>query len=373
MEAIRRFLLTKLFPPPLVGGMTFSHWLKVLRKNRFSIDPRFWLRAALVTAGSTVNSLSAWQENLRFADKIRDVSVKKPLIILGHWRSGTTHLHNLLAIDHRLIAPTTYQVFYPHSMLSMESSLGRLVDLITIKVRPMDAMKTGMGEPQEDEFAIATLCGISQAMGMVFDRSMDEYEKYVTFEGVDANEIEAWKLALHTFAKKVLLRGEGRTLVLKSPQHTGRIAYLLDTFPDARFIHIHRHPYDVFRSMTHTWVKLAPWFQLQNFDRDKVEERVIRRYQVMHESLFGQTSLIPSDRFIEVGYDQLVASPMPTLANIYETLDLSPFDEISHEVSTYLESLQSYETNRFSELDPDLKKRLYKEWMVSFEKWNYLP
>ena len=43
--------------PGALCGIRFRDWLKLLAENRFAIDPPYWMRAAMVTAGSLQNSL----------------------------------------------------------------------------------------------------------------------------------------------------------------------------------------------------------------------------------------------------------------------------------------------------------------------------
>ena len=102
------------------SGVTLGQWLQVLRDNRFSIDPSFWPRAALITLGAMPNSLVALAEQWRFGPAIDRTEIKPPLFILGAWRSGTTHLHNLLAVDDRFAYPNLYQVTYPNTFLLSE-------------------------------------------------------------------------------------------------------------------------------------------------------------------------------------------------------------------------------------------------------------
>ncbi|MET0668031.1 MAG: sulfotransferase, partial [Methyloceanibacter sp.] len=46
-----------------------------------------------------------------------------PVFILGHWRTGTTLLHDLFAEDPNLAFPTTYECFFPHHFLISEGRL----------------------------------------------------------------------------------------------------------------------------------------------------------------------------------------------------------------------------------------------------------
>src|SRR5271166_4955893 len=99
-------------------GITLGRWLQVLWENDFAVDRPHWGRAAVITLASIPNTLLAAWENLFYGRKVRNAKVPPPLFILGMWRSGTTHLHNLLAQDDRFAYPTTYQVCYPHTFLT---------------------------------------------------------------------------------------------------------------------------------------------------------------------------------------------------------------------------------------------------------------
>jgi hypothetical protein len=110
------------------AGITLGRWLRVLRETEFSIDPPYWGRAAVITATSMLNSVVASWENLLYARRIKEAKVEPPLVILGIWRSGTTHLHNLFARDDRFAFPNTYQVFYPNTFLTTEKRNAKFVD-----------------------------------------------------------------------------------------------------------------------------------------------------------------------------------------------------------------------------------------------------
>ncbi|WP_427846519.1 sulfotransferase [Aromatoleum aromaticum] len=56
------------------------------------------------------------RETREFQARIRDVRIKPPIFVLGHWRSGTTHLHNLLSLDPQFAYPNFYQVTNPRAI-----------------------------------------------------------------------------------------------------------------------------------------------------------------------------------------------------------------------------------------------------------------
>src|SRR5689334_22411120 len=87
------------------SGITVGNWLRILRDNRCSVNAPYWPRAALISLLSFSNSATALAEHLAYHRAVKRTEVQSPLFILGTWRSGTTHLHNLLAVDRRFAFP----------------------------------------------------------------------------------------------------------------------------------------------------------------------------------------------------------------------------------------------------------------------------
>lgn len=117
-----------------------------------------------------------------------------PLFVIGHWRSGTTHLHNLLAKDSAQFAcPSTYQVANPHTFLGTEAWRPRLYAGLLSQTRPMDNVALSFDTPQEDEFALALVTLRSFYLGAVFPRRAAYYDRYLTFEGVPAADVTEWR------------------------------------------------------------------------------------------------------------------------------------------------------------------------------------
>ena len=103
-ESARVLLFKSLFTN--LCGVTAGDWFTILRRHGLSIAPSVWPRAAVVSVGSVLNSWYKWREDRAFAEQVASTAIRPPVFILGHWRSGTTLLHNLLALvgSHRLSA-----------------------------------------------------------------------------------------------------------------------------------------------------------------------------------------------------------------------------------------------------------------------------
>src|SRR6185312_2307462 len=230
-----RLLLAMTLVHPL-EGITFADWLRLLRRERFRIDPICWPRAGWLTGMSLWNSLAARTVERRFGPAIRATKVEAPVFILGHYRSGTTHLHELLSHDKRFASPNRFQTFNPRTFLGTESWLSPIVEPFMLPRRV-----------QEDEVAFMVLTQLSPYMDWCFPRSRSGYGRYLTFRAAEPGEVATWSAAMERFLKTLTLK-LGKPLILKSPPHTARMRLLLDIFPDARFIHIRRDPYAVFVS-----------------------------------------------------------------------------------------------------------------------------
>ena len=235
-----------------LAGITAGDWWRLLREQRFAVDPVYWHRAACISAASVLNSLFAAVESLRYGAAIERVTISDPpLFIVGHWRSGTTLLHYLLARDTRQFCfASTFQAINPRSFLTTEAIGTRLFAGLVPKHRPMDNLPQSFRTPQEDELALLLLTLRSLYLGISFPASEKWFGRCLTFRDVPESEVRAWKSALLWFVKKLTYRYR-RAVLLKSPAHTGKIRLLLDLFPKARFVHIHRHPYEVYQSVCH--------------------------------------------------------------------------------------------------------------------------
>jgi hypothetical protein len=279
-------------------------------------------------------------------------------------------LHNLLAKDHRFAYPNFFQALHPHTFLHTEAVGARLLGMLLPRTRRLDNVRLGMGEPQEDEFALCCLTGRSFITSLAFPRQAAHYDRYLTFRGVAPSEVAEWKAALLWFVQKLSLK-HGRPLLLKSPGHTCRIKMLLELFPEARFVHIYRDPYAVFQSTRHMMRNAWPWWCLQRPDESSLDDRIVSQYKEVFEVFFGERGLIRPGHLHEVCFEELEKDPIGQLRTLYERLDLPNFADVEPVMREYLRSLEGYKKNSFPELSTEVRERLVREWRTCFEQWGY--
>ena len=334
-------------PKIWIGGDLFG-WLRLLRHNHYAIAPRYLPWAAVISLLTVRNTLLSFLQERIWGRRIRETDiVLDPVFILGHWRSGTTWLHDLLTLDPRHTYPTTYACTFPGHFLLTEWYISRLFRFLTPSRRPMDNMALAWDSPQEDEFALCNLGQPSPYLTFAFPNHPPPFPEYFDLETVAPEARQRWQHALLRFFKQLTLRQPQR-LVLKSPTHTYRIKALLELFPQARFVHIVRNPYVVIPSTIHTWRTLYRVFGLQRPTFEGLEEQIFHNYLQMFNKLAETRGLVEPGRFYEVQYENLVQEPIGQVCAIYDHLELGDVAPVLPRLQQYVAGTASYQTNRYT-------------------------
>jgi hypothetical protein len=364
----------KSIAPGSLAGITFGDWTRLLATNGFRVPVRYWPRVASTTLSGLINTALGFPEEAIFGRRIASQQVLPPIFVLGHYRSGTSHLHNLLAVDHRFAYPTFTEVMFPRSFLLGGAVVHRVGRFLLPPTRlGMDNMAFHTRIPWEEEYALALTTLFSPYLGFCFPCRAGDYERYLTFRGVPPSEVERWKAAYLAFVKKVTWKHK-RPLILKSPANTCRIRLLLEIFPQAKFVHIHRNPYIVYQSTRRMAVAASPYHRFQQLENLQVmHERIIRQYQIMYDAFFEEKTLIPAGRFCEVAFEDLESDPVGQLRRIYEELSLPDFAGIESAFKDYVSSLIGYRKNAYPDLPPALRSEISGAWCRSFDEWGYRP
>jgi hypothetical protein len=349
--------------------MLFTPWLALVVRNRMRIGWTKWGLAFTVTGATVFNSLLRPLQELWFRRLLERTQIKDaPIFIIGHWRSGTTLLHELLVLDGRYTYPTTYQCLAPNHFLISTPVITKLKFLLPSK-RPMDNMVTGWDRPQEDEFALANMGLPSPYLTMAFPNEPPQCPGSLTLDGLSAQELARWKAGLEWFLKRVTLQNP-RRIILKSPPHTARIKTLLELFPDARFVHIVRDPYAVFGSTVKLWKTLYKFQALQNPDHHGLDEHVFSSFVEMYACLERDRGLVDPARFFEVRYEDLVREPLEQMRALYDHLGLGEFEKVRPHLAAYFADRQDYQIGTYR-IDEPLRDEIDRRWGPYMRKYGY--
>ncbi len=354
-------------------GITFDKWRELLRQNSRLIPPQYWGKQLTVTAKSLFNSKVANLEKLEWGENIEQTQfIKSPIFILGHWRSGTTMLQNYLSLDPQFATPRLADVLYPNSLVRYHHRHnGSLQQSQAAKKRPMDNVEVHLNSPAEDEFALAVMTLYSPLYSWVFPNNCGRYDKYLTFAGAKTQEIEAWGQTFIYYLKKITLTYK-KQILLKSPQHTARVPLLLKFFPDAKFVHIHRHPYDLFQSTRKLYKTAIYTSSMQRVPAEETwPERIVSIYNEMYDSFFEHKDGFAKGTFIDIGFEEFEEKPLQSIRRIYETLGLDNFETFLPILKEKTEQDFHYQKNKYKELAAHEKELIYNHLKRSFDYWDY--
>jgi omega-hydroxy-beta-dihydromenaquinone-9 sulfotransferase len=349
-------------------GCTLGVWLRLLSAHRFRFNLRHLPTVLLISLASVLNSLLAGMQWLIYGRRIaRTPLAGAPLIIIGHWRTGTTWLHELLSLDQRHTYPNSYTCFFPSHFLFTESWIAELFSAVVPRLRPMDGMPLDFDRPQEDEFALCNL-GAPSPYGELAFGNLPGRSAF-GLDGHSARDQERWERSLIYFVRALTVR-DNKRIVLKSPDHSFRGERLLKLFPNARFVHVVRDPAAVFPSTVRMWKELYRTQALAEPSLAGLEESVYATFVELHAAVKQLRSRLGPGRFCEVRYEDLVADPTRELHRMYEELELGDFQAVLPRIEEYLATCDDYVPN-YHYLDQATREKIARRWRPVIEAQGY--
>lgn len=348
-----------------------SVWKKLKQEN--SIDSVYAFRARKIEWASRVFSVITGLQSILFSNRIRKVSLtdQPPVFILGMWRSGTTFLHYMMSKDPQFGYLKNHQAFtFNFSLLSFDR-FNKILNIFVPKRRPQDNVRLTLDDPAEEEQPLSTLTTRSAIHSFFFPRNQEYFRRYHLFEGIDEKEKAKWQKDYLFLLKNISLYSKKEKLLLKNPHNTGRIKELLELFPNARIIFIHRDPYTVYRSTKKLYMQMIGSQFLQFLSQKEIEQLIVDNNARILKKYLNERDLIPAGNLVEVGFNQLESAPLETLESIYGQLGIAGFEDAKPAISSYLDSVKDYKKNTFKPLRKSLKKQINTQWKSWFEVFGY--
>lgn len=359
----------KIPPISTLAGSTIFNYFRILKQGH--IEPRFYLKVCLTTLVILFASPFHLWEKIFFKRKLAKVNLEKPpLFILGHWRSGTTLLHNLLTKDPRVGYTTTYQSVFPNNLAS-KWLFKTFMRINMPNERPSDKVELNINFPQEDEFAFCNSQPNAYYNFFYFPKEYGEfYDKSVHLNKLSEREIKQWYTTYDTLLKKALINTDRKRIVVKNPINTARISKLLKLYPDAKFLYLYRNPITVFHSTQRFFQQLFPTLWLHKVDQKFLDNMIIDVYNRIMKDYLEQKSLIPPENLIELSFEEFEKNPLEQVEKIYTHLWKEDFAAIKPYFSKYLETQKKHIKNKYS-VDSTEIDMIYKHLGKHIEHYNY--
>ena len=330
-----------------LSGGSFLNLIVLLLNNRFQVSLKYSYRILYVSLTTFLLYPIHIVELLLYSAKIKKTKLPAdPIFIIGHCRSGTTYLHNLLCQDKQFAFPSTYQCFLPGVFLTGKNFIKRINKKTLPKTRAMDNVEVNPDFPQEEEFGMLSLTPFSYYQTLLFPRKMMHLFKFYAL--METPLIKKWEEQYIHFIKKVMYRQQGKRLILKNPVNTVRIQHLIKMFPSAKFVYIHRIKEEVLRSTLKLYTDLLNINSFQSISSSELQTNIVRVYEETIEEYQKQKKLIPTGQLIELSYHEFITDPLLETKKIYDHLSLNGHEKATVHFQDYISEQHKYVPNTYN-------------------------
>ncbi|MEG1648548.1 MAG: sulfotransferase [Rikenellaceae bacterium] len=329
---------------------------------------KYYLTKAICGILSTVHFIESYRYKKLLESK---PLANDPVFVLGHWRSGTTFVHNVLSCDKQFGYTTTYQTVFPHAMLFGQKMFKPIMGKIMPDKRPTDNLELNPNLPQEEEFALSAMMPYSYYNFWFFPKKMMEYcDRYLLMKGQSEEEKNVFRKTFLKLIKISLYNSGGERYLSKNPPHTGRVAELVEMFPNAKFIFLMRNPYTVFESTKSFFTSTIQPLKLQDITNEEIESNFITAYSKLYDQYQSQKHLIPKGNLIEIKFEDFESDPIEATKRIYNTLSLKGFEDALPAMEKYVGKKKGYKKNSY-DYAPSTRKIVEDNWSKALTDWNY--
>ena len=336
------------------------------------VDDKWKSKYRLTKAVCRLLSTLAPIQERRYRKQLADKPLEHaPVFILGHWRSGTTFVHNVLSCDKHFGYNTTYQTVFPHLMMFGQPFFKKSMSWLMPDHRPTDNMELAVDLPQEEEFALANMCPYTYYNFWFFPKYQQEYcDKYMLFNDITPEQLKTWEETFTKLIKISLWNTGGSQFLSKNPPHTGRVKELVKMFPDAKFIYLMRNPYTVFESTRSFFTNTIQPLKLEEFSDSQIEENILSIYMKLFDKYEADKACIPEGNLIEVRFEDFETDAFGMTKKIYDTLSLPGWAEAERAIKQYVDSKKKYKKNKYQYAERT-RHLVETNWKPALDKWGY--
>jgi len=335
-----------------------------------------------------------WHLSIRFAyqlDKIfyphlEDQNVDQPVFIVGNFRSGTTLLHRLLAKDERFTGMKTWEIFLAPSIIQ-RNFLRWIMKINKLIGSPVQKLIHAF-ENSLKEYTYIHPISLNEIEedGNLFLQTWSTYNLFAIFpfpelihnyiyydKDVPDSQKQMDMAHYQEVLKRHLFVNRGKRYISKSPTYSPKVRTLHQKFPDAKFINIVRSPLRVIPSSVNMFSKhwqlfCEPGEEYPHVAPDVIREQAKYWYLYPHQYL----KKLPSDQYVMVRYQDLVANPEAVIKHIYKRFGIDITPEYRKILRAEAEKAKKYKSrHHYSMQKMGLNsKRLKKEFAAAIQEYK---
>lgn len=358
----------KIPPISTLAGSTLFDFIEVIRYGR--IEKKYYLKTVLTFLIVLIATPFHLWEKLVFFFRLRSFKYPKPpVFIIGHWRSGTTFLHNLLCQAPDAAYLTTYQSTFPNNLAS-KLLFKTFMRLNMPDKRPSDNVKLNINFPQEDEFAVSNSSRIAYYNFFYFPTCYQRfYREAVRLEMPERTKMK-WLENYKVLISKAILNSGGQRVFVKNPVNSGRLLELSQKFPTAKFVFIYRNPITVFLSTRKFFYELIPTLWFHEVNEEHIDDMIYEVFMWIMDDYYTQKEHIEPKRLLEIKFEDFEKEPLKYTQKIYRDLQLDDYEQAEPYFAAYLKEQKGYKKNIY-QVPKSLIDKILLEWGDYMEKWDY--
>lgn len=332
-------------------------WVRMLARMG-GVKPRYWVRFGCILITSAAGTVSTVHERVilsivrrvKFGRDPRVEHESGAVVILGYYRSGTTHFHNVMSCDDRFVTPKWFQCLAGQGFWFGWSVIRFVLVAFLGSSRPQDAVGFGPRWPGEDDFALCSWGGCSSIPGrFVKPSTWDDWKRWHGLDGLSEKELNRWRSLSAMFVWKLTRgrRSRSRVVLLKTPSHTARVAELDRLFKgNVKFVHLVRDPRSVIDSNVRLHDSLKDHLLEDAPDVQTVRDRIVEEYAYSETKCCDELEAIDPDRWVRVRFSDLRADEMGTMRDVYASLGIEWNDEQEQRMLEYLGGVGAYSSSK---------------------------
>ena len=312
------------------------HFLEAFERN--GAPTYIGLQALRSTVRRAIRQRVFFEQQFASHPEILETPITGPVFVVGFPRSGTTLLQQLLTLHPgcRWLRRWELDLPFPARQADWGTSADRRRArfdswLERAAEHPTDLNPMHPDDSPEECWSCLWADFFAHELFVVFG-----YHGYLRWwRGLpDAARDGAYCL----FRKQLqfLIRVEpGCHWVLKSPSHMINIDAILNIFPDARIIQLHRDP----RQVVPSFSSLAAYLQYgltSNWDAETIGQQVLELLGEWAGKNVALRQGLKPDNFYDVQYEHLIKSPLDVVRSIYDRFGMEYPAEMEHRMTTWL-------------------------------------
>ncbi len=330
-------------------------WIGMVRRSG-GVHPRYWLRFGFIVVTSLIGTIATVHERVvlsiirrkRFGTN-HQIN-HQVIVIVGYYRTGTTHLQNLMSCDDRFVTPRWSQCLAGQGFVFGWAMIRFVLVPFLGQTRPQDAVGFGPNWPGEDDFALCSWGGCSSIPGrFIWPSQWNDWKRWHDLENLNEQELNRWRSLMTMFVWKITRgkKNRNRVVLLKTPSHTARIAELDRLFNGhVKFVHLVRDPGAVIDSNVRLHESLKSHLLEDGLDVQTIRDRIVEEYANTESKCGQEAKAIASDRFVRIRYQDLRNNAIGTMRSIYNTLGMNFDEQTQASIKEYLGRIGAYKSKK---------------------------